>query len=351
MSLSMIDKAIRLSLMTYPRTLGVSQFFPALSTYRVERPFSVHEIRGAVGRFLENNPFFSNCQVMERRFENPEAFPLSSFQGVVLDEYPSYHDSFLVMSVTYESAPTIQGIFTIFPMSMQDGYRCFRFHQALMKTLKSGADQFCIAETIEKLQMQTHDLAQYLPRRKPHVDEQEAARNIPFGIQEAVEPVLKIGPYLDTIKAEFLARSCETLVVLKNALYDSDLVFGNLLMFLRVPREVVARSTGVQIRDYYNALQGELGQALALLEKPQDFARVGESLIPEMLTHPYRFCVNNYGDVSRHDGSDFEATKGVLLKYQWHMPTIVLGLLSGERSGVDWTITISDKAFRCSARR
>jgi hypothetical protein len=68
-----------------------------------------------------------------------------------------------------------------------------------------------------------------------------------------------------------------------------------------------------------------------------------------MLTHPYRFCVNNYGDVSRYDGSDFEAAKGVLVKYQWHMPTIVLGLLSGERTGVDWTITIRGQAFRCSA--
>lgn len=346
----MLDKAIRLSLLTYPRTLGVSQFFPALSTYRVERPFSVGELREAVGHFFAGNPFLSRCHLIERRFKTPEEFPLSSFQGIVIDDYSAYYDSFLLMSVTYESDPALQGFFTIFPISMQDGYMCFRFHQAPMKTVKSGRDQFRIAETIKQLRMQTSDLAQYLPRKKSHIDKHEAVRNVPFEVQEVVEPALKIGPYMDSIKAEFLARSCETLIVLKNASYASNLCFGDWLIFLRVPREVVARSTGMQIRDYYNAQEVALGNALAALERPEDFARVGAGLIPEMLTHPRRFCVNNYGNVSQHDGSDFAPTKGVLIKYQWHMPTVVLGLMSGDESGVDWTITINGKAFRsCSA--
>lgn len=350
MQLSMHDKAIRLSLMTYPRTLGVSQFFPALSTYRVERPFSVGELRQAVGHFLNGNPLFSTCRLIERRFKHPDEFPLSSFQGVVIDDYSTYYDSFLLMSVTYESDPTLQGIFTVFPISMQDGYMCFRFHQALMKTAKSGRDQFRIAETIKELGMQTSDLAQYLPRKKSYIDKHEAVRNVPFEIQEVVEPALKIGPYMDSIKAEFLARSCETLIVLKNASYASNFCFGDWLIFLRIPREVVARSTGMQIRDYYNAQEVELGKALASLERPEDFEKIGRSLIPEMLTHPRRFCVNNYGNVSQYDGSDLAPSKGVLIKYQWHMPTVVLGLMAGDGSGVDWTITINGKAFRsCSA--
>jgi hypothetical protein len=350
MPLSMLDKAIRLSLMTYPRTLGVSQFFPALSTYRVERPFSVGELKEAVSHFFNGNPFFSKCHLIERRFKNPDEFPLSSFQGVVIDEYSSYYDSFLLMSVTYESDPALQGIFTIFPISMQDGYMCFRFHQALMKTVKSGRDQFRIAETIKELRMETSDLAEYLPRKKSHIDKNEALRTVPFEIQDVVEPALKIGPYMDSIKEEFLARSCETLIVLKNASYASNFCFGDWLIFLRIPREVVARSTGIQIRNYYNAQEVELGKALASLERPEDFAKIGEGLIPEMLTHPGRFCVNNYGNVSQYDGSDLAPTKGVLIKYQWHMPTVVLGLMSGDGSGVDWTITINGKAFRsCSA--
>ena len=129
MPLSMVDKIIRLSLMSFPNPLDVTQFYPALSTYSVEQPFSLGDFQEAVDYFLDENPLFPNCHLIERQFEDPEEFPVSSFQRVVLEEYPNYYDGFLLMSVTYKSNPNIQGIFTAFPMSMQDGYRCFRFHQ------------------------------------------------------------------------------------------------------------------------------------------------------------------------------------------------------------------------------
>ena len=63
------------------------------------------------------------------------------------------------------------------------------------------------------------------------------------------------------------------------------------------------------------------------------------------MPRPDVFCVNNYGNVSAHDGSDVDADRGLLVKYQWHMPLLVLGLAAGERSGLSFTITIRDKAF------
>jgi hypothetical protein len=351
MPLSMVDKMIRLSVMSFPRPLNVAQFYPALSTYNVEQPFSLDDFRDAVSYFLDENPLFPKCHLIERQFEDPEAFPVSSFQGIVLDEYPNYYDGFLLMSVTYKSNPNIQGIFTVFPMSMQDGYRCFRFHQALMKTIKAGKDQFRIAEAITELQLQTADLAQYLPARTPFVDEQETVRMMPWTLRETVEPALKIGSHLDMVKAEFLRRSSENLLVMKNVSYASDLLFGNHLMFLFVPREVVARSSGIQIRDYYKAQAAEAEKTVAQLETPEDFARAGEAVLPGIAEHPRRFGVNNYGDVSRHDGSDFCPTMGTLVKYQWHMPYIVSRGAATEGSGMHMTITINGKAFHFLTER
>lgn len=345
MPLSMVDKMIRLNLMSFPRPLNVAQFYPALSTYSVEQPFSLGDFRDAVNYFLDENPLFPKCYLIERQFEDPEEFPVSSFQGIVLDEYPNYYDGFLLMSVTYKSNPNIQGIFTAFPMSMQDGYRCFRFHQALMSTMKAGKDQFRNAEAIAELQLQTADLAQYLPARKPFIDENETVRIMPWELRETVEPALKIGSHLDMVKAEFLKRSSENLLVMKNASYASSLLFGNHLMFLFVPREVVARSSGTQIRDYYKAQAAEAEKTVAQLETPEDFAKAGGAVLPGIAAHPRRFGVNNYGDVSRHDGSDFCSTKGTLVKYQWHMPYIVSRGAAEEGSGMHMTITINGKAF------
>jgi hypothetical protein len=340
----MVDKMIRLSLMSFPHPLNVAQFYPALSTYNVEQPFSLGDFRDAVDHFLDENPIFQKCHLIERQFESPEEFPISSFQGIVLDEYPNYYDGFLLMSVTYKSDPNIQGIFTAFPMSMQDGYRCFRFHQALMSTMKAGKDQFRTAEVIAELQLQTTDLAQYLPEKKPFVDEHETVRMMPWELRESVEPAMKIGSFLDMVKAEFLRRSSENLLVMKNASYASNLLFGNHLMFLFVPREVVARSSGTEIRDYYRALAVEAEKTVAQLETPEDFARVGAAVLPGIATHPRRFGVNNYGDVSPYDGSDFRSTAGTLAKYQWHMPYIVSRGAAEEGSGMYMTITVNGKA-------
>jgi hypothetical protein len=345
MQLSMVDKMIRLNLTTFPRPLNVTQFYPALSTYSVEQPFSLGDFQEAVGHYCEKNPFFRKCYVIERQFESPEEFPVSSFQGIVLDEYPQYYDGFLLMSVTYRSDPGIQGIFTAFPMPLQDGYRCFRFHQALMSTMKAGKDQFRIAESIAELQLQTADLDQYLPERKPSVDEAEAVRMMPWELQETVEPAPKIGSYLEMVKAEFLARSSENLLVMKNASYASDLLFGNHLMFLFVPREVVARSSGAQIRDHYTASAAEGARAVAKLETQEDLFAAGEAVLPGIGAHPRRFGVNNYGDVSQYDGSDSGSPNGILQKYQWHMPLIVSRGAASEGSGMHMTITMNGKAF------
>ncbi|WP_405590589.1 hypothetical protein [Streptomyces sp. NBC_01190] len=347
----MVDKTIRLSVMSFPRPLNVTQFYPALSTYNVEQPFSIDDYREAASHFFDKNPFFPKCYVIERQFESPESFPISSFQGIVLDEYPNYYDGFLLMSVTYKSDPNIQGIFTAFPMSMQDGYRCFRFHQALMSTMKSGKDQFRNAEAIAEIQLQTADLDQYLPERKPLIDEDEAVRMMPWELRETIEPALKIGSYLDMVKAEFLKRGSENLLVMKNASYASNLLFGNHLMFLFVPREVVARSSGIEIRDYYKMLAIEAEKTVAQLETPEEFAQAGAAVLPGIGTHPRRFGVNNYGDVSRYDGSDFSSTNGTLRKYQWHMPLIVSRGAAAEGSGMHMTITLNGKAHNFLTER
>ncbi|WP_407287408.1 hypothetical protein [Streptomyces sp. BP-8] len=347
----MADKMIRLNLMAFPRPLNVAQFYPALSTYSVEQPFSLDDFRDAVGHFFDENPLFSKCHLIEREFESPEEFPVESFQAIVLDEYPNYYDGFLLMSVTYKSDPNIQGIFTAFPMSIQDGYRCFRFHQALMSTMKAGEDRFRIAEAIAELQLQTADLDQYLPARKPSVDENETVRLMPWTVRETVEPAGKIGSFLDMVKAEFQKRSSENLLVMKNASYGASLPFGNHLMFLFVPREAVDRSSGNQIRDYYKELAVEAEKAVAELETPEDFARAGAAVFPWIGTHPRRFGVNNYGDVSRYDGSDFLPAKGTLMQYQWHMPYIVSQGAATEGSGMHMTITINGKAFHFLTER
>ncbi len=351
MPLSMVDKIIRLNLKSFSRPLNVTEFIPALSTYSVEQPFSLDDFRGAVSHYFNENPFFSKCYLIERQFEDPEEFPISSFQGVILDEYPNYYDGFLLMSVTYKSNPNIQGIFTAFPMSMQDGYRCFRFQQALMSTMKTGKDQFRIAETIAELQLQTADLEQFLPEKKPFVDEDDAPRLMPWELRETVEPAQKIGPHLDMVKAEFLRRSSENLLVMKNASYASSLHFGNHLIYLLVPREVVARSSGSQIRDYYKAQADETVKTIAQLETPEELAAAGEAVMPGIISHPCRFGVNNYGDVSRYDGSDFYPAKGTLLKYQWHMPYAVSRGAAAERSGMHMTFTLNGKAHHFLTER
>lgn len=351
MPLSMVDKMIRVNLMSFSRPLNVTEFIPALSTYSVEQPFSLEDIREAVGHFFNENPLFSKCHLIEREFESPEEFPVSSFQGIVLDEYPNYYDGFLLMSVTYKSDPNIQGIFTAFPMSLQDGYRCFRFQQALMSTMKTGKDQFRIAETIAELGLQTADLDQYLPARKPFVDEDDAPRMMPWELRETIEPGLKIGPHLDMVKAEFIKRSSGNLLVMKNASYASDLHFGNHLMYLIVPSEVVVRSSGGQIRDYYKAQAVEREKVIAQLETREELVAAGEAVMPTIISNPRRFGVNNYGDVSRYDGSDFSPAKGTLLKYQWHMPYAVSRGAASEGSGMHMTFTLNGKAHHFLTQR
>lgn len=346
-SLSRPDKMMRLALFTYPQPLDMTQFYPALSLYRVERPFSLGEFEAAAEYYLKENPFFSSFHLVERSFDSVDDFPLASFQEVIANEYEHFFDGFLLVSVTFANEPNTQGIFTAFPVSMQDGYRCFLFHQTLMRALKTQRDEFRVGETLARLRVQADHLVSYLPDREVPRGSNDADRNLPFAIGEAVGPASKVGPYLDHVKEQFLARSCENMITLKNGLYHaSDLPLGNFLIFLQISREVVTRSSGVQLHRYYNARQEEAVEIIDSWDSVDAIESAGRERIAAMLQLPHRFFVNNYGDASSRDGSDLAAHQGTLVKYQWHMPKVILDLMAGERAGAAWTITIRDKAFK-----
>lgn len=342
MPISTADKLLRLSLTTFP-FINAAQFFPALSTYRVERVFDLAQLEEAMEHFFRGNPLFSRCHLVELTFDSPEDFPLSSFQGLLAEKYDSYSDGLLVASVTYRSDPHLQGIFTCVPFPLQDGYKCFRFHQALMATLKTGQDEFHIARGLADLGIRPDELAAYVP---PVVESASSeVRELPVRFRESCGVPARSGPYLDTMKAQFLDRGSENMFILKNGLYSPDLPLGNSLLFLTVPRSVVAHSTGLQIRDYYRAEEQRQTDQLSRINQKEEFVEAGDARIRAMIATPDVFCVNNYGNVSALDGSGVLPGRGVLTKYQWHMPMLVLGLAAGERSGLSFTVTIRDKAF------
>jgi hypothetical protein len=342
MPISTADKMLRLSLATFP-FINAAQFFPALSTYRVDRVFDLAEFEEAMAHFFRGNPFFFKCHLMELTFDSPQDFPLSSFQALLSDQYPSFCDGLLVASVTYRSDPHMQGIFTCVPFPLQDGYKCFRLHQALMATLKTRRDEFQIARGLADLGIRPDELAEFVP--PVDTSPSNEVRELPVAFSESSDAPTRIGPYLEKMKAEFLGRSSANMFILKNSLYSPDLPLGNSLLFLTVPRSVVTRSTGLQIRDYYHTEEKRQTDLLSRLDLRDDFFEAGRARIGGMIATPNVYCVNNYGNVSAHDGSDFHASRGMLMKYEWHVPILVLRLAAGERSGFSFTITIRDKAF------
>jgi hypothetical protein len=342
MSISTADKALRLSMTTFP-SINEGQFFPALSTYQVERVFNLTEFEKALAHFFRGNPLFSKCHLIELTFDSPEDFPLSAFQGLLSEKYESYCESLLIASVTYRSDPHLQGIFTCMPFPLQDGYKCCRLHQALMKTLKTRQDSFHIAQGLADLGIRADELAEFLPPVEKTAGGQ--CKELPVAFTESVGAPTKSGPYLEKVKVEFIARDSENMFILKNGLYSRNLPIGNSLLFLTVPGSVVTQSTGIQLRDYYRNEEQKQMDQLSRLELREDFIAAGEARIGAMMATPNVFCVNNYGDVSAHDGSDINASQGTLMKYQWHMPMPVLGIAAGERAGLTFTISIRDKAF------
>jgi hypothetical protein len=348
MPLSIADKVVRLSLTTFP-FIDASQFFPALSTYKVDRAFDLTEFEEAMRHFFRGNPLFSKCHLVELTFDTPEDFPLLSFQGLLAEKYESYYDSLLLASVTYRSDPHLQGIFTCMPFPLQDGYKTFRFHQALMRTLKTRQDGFQITQGLAELGIRADELADFLPPAE--ASPSGASKELPVTFAEGSDSPVKIGPFMEKMKADFLDRDSANMFVLKNSLYSPKLPLGNSLQFLTVPRSVIAQSTGIQIRDYYRAEEQRQMDLLSRIERREDFIEAGQARIGKMIATPDVFAVNNYGNVSAHDGSDAHADQGTLAKYEWHMPLIVLGLTAGERSGLSWTITIRDKAFNFATVR
>lgn len=348
MPVTLADKVLRLSMTTFP-FINASQFFPALSTYKVERAFDLAEFDEAMTHFFRGNPLFSKCHLVELTFDTPEDFPLLSFQALLAEMYESYYDSFLLASVTYRSDPHLQGIFTCVPFPLQDGYKCMRFHQALMKTLKTQQDGFQIVQGLEELGIRADDLADFVP--PVETVPSGADKELPVTFTEGWAAPLKIGPYLEKMQGDFLTRDSENMFVLKNSLYSPNLPLGNSLQFLTVPRDVVEQSTGIQLRDYYRAEEQRQMDALSGIERREEFVEAGGARIGKMIATPHVFCVNNYGNVSAHDGTDIDGDRGTLVKYQWHMPIIVLGLTAGEKSGLSWTITVRDKAFNFATVR
>ncbi|MFI9271191.1 hypothetical protein ACIGXM_10835 [Kitasatospora sp. NPDC052896] len=341
---------MRIGLASYPAPVDLRHFYPALSLYRVGAVFPVEDFERAANRYLRGNPFFSRFRLVERRFDSVEDFPLSAFQAFVNDEYTERSNSFLLASITYADRPDTQGIFTAFPMPMQDGYRCFLFHQALMKSLKTGRDEFGIAETLAALEVDADGLAQCVPETVgTPAGVRDDMRLLPFETRERAVPAAKVDRYLDDIRQRFLDRSCENLIVIKNALYESTLTLGNFLMFLHVPREDVVRSSGREIRMNYHARQDEFNHHVRSLESPDELSEAGGRIIRGIHERRHRFVVNNYGDVSGHDGSDCAPDRALLVKYQWHMPNVVLHTMTGEGAGADWTVTIRGDAFRFSS--
>lgn len=344
MPVSIADKLLRLSLTTFP-FINASQFYPALSTYRVDRAFDLTQFNDALAHYFRGNPFFSKCHLTELTFDSPEDFPLSSFQGILAKHFENYYDSFLVASVTFRSDPHTQGIFTCVPFPLLDGYKCFTFHQTLMKTMKTGSDQFQIAQSLADLGISPDDLADFMP--PVEASSGGEVNKLPVRFTQTVDPRTKIGPYLDKMKTKFLDRDSQNMFILKNALYSPDLPLGNSLLFLTVPREAVSKSTGIQIRDYYHAEEQLQMEQLSRLDQRDDFIEAGRARIGAMIATPDVFCVNNYGDVTALDGSDFHPDRALLMKYEWHVPIIVLGLAAGARSGFSFTITIRENAFNC----
>ncbi|MEV6020514.1 hypothetical protein [Streptomyces sp. NPDC051997] len=348
MPLSIADKILRLSLTTFP-FIDASQFFPSLSTYKVDRAFELAEFEEAMKHFFRGNPLFSKCHLVELTFDTPEDFPLSSFQELLAEKYESYYDSFLLASVTYRSDPHLQGIFTCIPFPLQDGYKVFRFHQALMSTLKTRQDGFRIAEGLAELEIRADELEAFLPPAQSSPS--GATKELPVTFTEGSAAPVRIGSFLERMRTDFLDRDSANMFVLKNSLYSPKLPLGNTLRFLTVPRGVIEQSSGIQIRDYYRAEEEREIDALSRIERREDFVEAGQARIGKMIATPDVFAVNNYGNVSAHDGTDARADQGTLVKYEWHMPLIVLGLTVGERSGLSWTITIRDKAFNFATVR
>ncbi len=307
--------------------------------------FVLVQVEGALAHFFRGNTFFTKCHLTEMTFDSPADFPLSSFQGVLAEKFADYYDSFLIASVTFRSDPHTQGVFTCVPFPLLDGYKCFTFHQTLMKTLKSGRDEFQIAKGLTDLGIRPDDLVDLVPPAQASSGGE--VNKLPVRFTQTVDPRTRIGPYLDKMKAKFLDRSSENMFILKNALYSPDLPLGNSLLFLTVPRDVVAQGTGIQIRDYYHGEEQKQMAHLFRIEQRDDFIEAGRARIGAMIATPDVFCVNNYGDVTALDGSDSHADRALLTKYEWHVPIIVLGLAAGERSGFSFTITIRDKAFNC----
>jgi len=338
-----LDKMMRYSLTAYPPQLTVSFFYPALSTYKVANHFSLDEFRAALAHYFHSNPIFSTCELQELEFETPDSFSVNNFQRYVTEYYLKYFASFLVLSVRYKSNPNLQGIFTVFPIQLMDGFKAFMFHQALMKTLKSKQDEFHIKQSILANNLKVDDLAQYMPVPQPTISPEERLEKLPFTIIETEHTALKIPGFLEKIQKDFIDKECKNLVYVKNS-SPSTILFGSFLMILKSTEEIVVNSTGEQLKHHHDAQAANWQQMLSDLDDTTQIAEVARGFFPGMAKLPALYIINNYGNVNSFLNKEVDAEKGHLIKFQWHMPFGVLALMKA----VIWTITIGDKAFTFS---
>jgi hypothetical protein len=48
------------------------------------------DVRSAAEYYLKENPFFARFHLVERKFDEVDDFPLTSFQEVIADEYENF---------------------------------------------------------------------------------------------------------------------------------------------------------------------------------------------------------------------------------------------------------------------
>jgi hypothetical protein len=384
-------------------TITASDFYPAYSLYSVEEPFPLVLIHNALQFFLKDNPIFKSVKVLERRIESSSSFTIHNLGGVLASEYHQFYDSFLVMSITFSDDPRLQGIFTAIPLCLMDGYKCFHFHQKLMKSLITGNDEFSVRGTLMLLELSDVEWEDYLPKRFCDL---EKVGMFPWPIVRQVKEPKKVPGMLEDAKGAMLERESEVLTVLRNVHQSSDLLVGDSLSFCWVPKQVL-NGSGDTIRNFVTKFQFQ--QYASFIEFRSKFAtkeivpvhcilcnmcflisattfscatcgfrhceecqneqhctRVGENQGKENLK-PKRNCYwNNYGDVSKFSGYyfsaviinlmflfllfarlDFKPEKGTLLEYAWHVPPRTLPMSENETYQM-WTITINGKSFHYS---
>ncbi len=321
--------------LTHRSTLDMTHYYPALSIFRVAKHFTLAEFEQSVKHF--SNPFFRSYTVHELVFESPESFQVNTFQTLLRELYPLYSENFLLCAVRFKSDETLLGIFTVFPLLLMDGFRCFTFHQNLMKSLlNEGTDTFQVDAAIAHHKLNIDMLRELVPPRVSTVSPEHSKLHFPHIIAES-RPSKKISPYLDSLMQLYLNSpyKFDVFASLQNA-FLTGLPFGNLLLNVDIPDiEVRSCASGLDLRkkykDAYTVKINNL-ESMSLAEVQATFSNAS------MPTQPTRFLLNNYGECTKYSAPG-------LLKYTWHFPIVVFLI----PKGATWTISLGENSYHHTA--